>query len=641
MKRNLYTIACAFLGILAVASCDVMDTKPFTSFDDDAVWGSAETADAFVLQTYASTIDPGFATSGCATEWVAKTPDGVTCDQVYSRNDGVASELGINNTTDGGFNRFAALRACNLIIDRVSSSTNLNDTQKAKFIAEARFLRGTVYFNQARIMGRFVPVNKLLTVDDKEEMLTPITSTVAESYKYVFDDFDAALQGLPTSSDIERVNIYTVHFFRTRAGLQAYAYTGDTQYLDKVIESANVIISSGKYKLTSNYGDMFNQNSPRDPEIIMAKYFLKSNYHVGNFAEMMDVVPATSGDDVAMCGGKLNDPANIFFCYSYRWPTQELVDQYLAIDSKTGEAKNWWETSQYTENVIDLDPSTVTEGCIGRAKKGSEDRILPTAVDMKTSRTDLPLFTRYGQVKDGCSLDISDIMYENRDKRFDYVILRDKVTWCGEFCGTNLLGSVYQGVRAKPEGGWFTTCTGYYFKKGVYTASRLYDPIATDYHYVIARLGEVYMNLAEAYLLKKDWAAAVKALNETRVNHGGLPASTASNEANAWADYMRERRCEMAIEAGGDGYFTYLRWGKYGGYANHGRQPGDVIADLDVPVHKICISQDRKKYCINQLTLLNCDNRAFTTRRYLYPIPQGQLDTRAIYGIKESQNEGW
>src|SRR3712207_9327932 len=76
------------------------------------------------------------------------------------------------------------------------------------------------------------------------------------------------------------------------------------------------------------------------------------------------------------------------------------------------------------------------------------------------------------------------------------------------------------------------------------------------------------MNLAEALLLKKDIKGAVAALNQTRQTHGGLSASDATTEEEAWKDYMRERRVEMAYE-NGDIYYSYLRWGKYGGVCQY------------------------------------------------------------------------
>ena len=92
---------------------------------------------------------------------------------------------------------------------------------------------------------------------------------------------------------------------------------------------------------------------------------------------------------------------------------------------------------------------------------------------------------------------------------------------------------------------------------------------------------------------------------------------------------------------GGDIYFSYLRWGKYGGFANHGRTPGGIIADLDRPVYKIQISRDRTKLLIGQVTLLNSANRNFTERRYILPIAQSFLNTRAAFGLDAVQNEGW
>ena len=95
--------------------------------------------------------------------------------------------------------------------------------------------------------------------------------------------------------------------------------------------------------------------------------------------------------------------------------------------------------------------------------------------------------------------------------------------------------------------------------------------------------------------------------------HGGLPGSTATTLEDAWKDYIRERRVEMAYEEA-DIYYSYLRWGKYGSYSNYGREPGDVIKDLNAPIYKISITSDRKAACINQLTLLNSWNRKFTTK---------------------------
>ena len=91
----------------------------------------------------------------------------------------------------------------------------------------------------------------------------------------------------------------------------------------------------------------------------------------------------------------------------------------------------------------------------------------------------------------------------------------------------------------------------------------------------------------------------------------------------------------------GDIYFSYLRWGKYGGHANQGRSAGDVIVALDSPAYKIEISRSRDQLLIGQVTLQGSANRNFTTKRYLLPIQKNFLDVRESYGLDYEQNPGW
>lgn len=642
MKKIYTGIFCMGLALAGtVSSCDVMDTEPFESYSEDLVWGSYDTAKAFVMQTYNNTI-ANF--SGNSAGWEVLTPNGAYCDQVGNSINTVATETGIDAYTDYGFGRFGEQRRCNMIIEKVANS-NLSAEQKKELIAEGHFLRGVLYFDMTRKMGRFVPITKVLSTDDTEAFHTPLTESVAKSYELVMADLNKAVADLPETSETGRANRYVALAIRSRAALQAYAYTKDEQYLDLAISSANEVINSGKYSLTENYGGMFNEESPEDAEIIMGRYYLDTDATVGSFNEMINVMPNLPLDEIikgSADGTTTFDEQKTFDGWGSYWPTQDLVDQYLVIDEKTGEAKPWYESSQIKDNVQFLSTSGLSQGAIETFTRfDGEKRHIPTAVDLISGRDDYPLFTYNLKVNEGCTRDISDLMYSNRDKRMDATIVRDKTEWQKEYIETNMGGSASQGIRSKEEGGWYTTTTGYYWRKyTVLVDPRVYYMNKINFHYVIARLGEMYMNLAEAYLLKGDVSNAVTALNATRTKHGGLPGSKAATLEEAWKDYMRERRVEMAYEEA-DIYFSYLRWGKYGSYSNYGRNAGDVIKDLNAPVYKISISSDRKSACIGQLTLLNSWNRKFTPKRYLFPIPQGQIDTRTAAGIIDKQNEGW
>lgn len=640
--KKIALIGCLGFGLFT--SCDVMDTKPFETYDEELVWSSKEMADAFVLGTYPDII--GYF-AGSSASWEALTPNGAECDQVGNYINTTATETGLSSSTDYGFGRFNLQRRCNQILEHVESSQVLSDEQKKELIGEAHFLRGLLWFDMTRKMGRFVPITKVLTQDDTEAFHTPLTSSIDESYKLILDELNLAIEGLPETSDQGRANKYAALALRSRIGLQAYAYTKNESYLDIVISSAEEVINSGKYQLTDNYEGMFNSDiAPSDPEIILARYYLEKDATMGNFPEMISALPNLPNDDVV--NGSANgvntlDPSQeVFQSWATYFPTQDLIDQYLVIDEKTGEAKAWYETSQYLENIENLPTEGLNEGSLEVFTRYDGGlRHVPTAQDLLTGRTDYPLFSRIGKIKEGSNRTVSDIMFNHRDKRMDATIIRDMSQFWGFQMDLNVGGNASQGVRSKEDGGWYTTTTGYYWRKNTTSPNPVANSsIKTNMHYIVTRLGEMYMNMAEAYLLKGNVVKAVETLNVTRVQHGGLPESKVSTLNEAWTDYMRERRVEMAYECG-DIYFSYLRWGKYGDASNYGKAGGDVIVDLNRPIYKISITSDRKSFCINQLTLLNSWNRNFTTRRYLFPIPQASIDTRTAAGIIDIQNEGW
>ena len=649
--KNILKYGFLGLGIVAMTSCiDTMDTHPTTVFDAETVWGSKATVEGFVYSTYTDVIHAGYAGSGTSVGWEARTPNSVKCSQVGEGIDGTATELDISSGQDWGCNRFSLLRRANLIIHNVEASSTLSEAEKRELSAHGYLMRGMIFFDQARKMGRFVPVTQVFSVEHPEEVNIPMTSTVTESYDLVINDLIKAADYLPTSSMPGLPTRYAAGVLLSRAALQAYAYTNDSKYLDIAIEYATDVTQNSGVSLATNLTpskSMWNETDLYNPEILWAYYREKENTAVSSFDELMRTYPNISTDNVKNSQSPValkQANGQTFEGWAIYFPTQDLADQFLVTDEATGEALPWYETSQYTDNVDVLDPTTITEaGQVDQYSQINGDlRRIPTPQDFNQTKDGYPVFQRYHKLKAGAERDLSDLMYTGRDKRFYTTMVHDKATWMNEFIGLNLGGNMSMGVRDKEDGGWYNTTTGYYWRKSNIEnpEPRAYYNSKVALHFNITRLGEAYLNLAEAQLLKKNIPAAVAALNATRVAHGGLAPSTASTEEEAWADYIRERNCEMTNETG-DIYFSYLRWGKYGGYANHGRAAGEVIADLDRPAYKIQISRDRSQLIVSQVTLMNSAQRAFTTRRYLLPISQGFLNTREAYGMKDAQNEGW
>ena len=649
--KNILKYGFLGLGIVAMTSCiDTMDTHPTTVFDAETVWGSKATVEGFVYATYSSVINSGYAGSGQSVQWEARTPNSVQCSQVGEGIDGTATELGISNGQDWGCNRFSLLRKANMIIHNVQASSTLSEAEKNELSAHGYLMRGMIFFDQARKMGRFVPVQEVFDVENPDRVNIPMTKTVAEGYDIIINDLQKAADYLPTSNMPGLPTRYAAGVLLSRAALQAYAYTNESKYLDIAIEYATDVINNSGVSLATNLTpskSMWNETDLYNPEILWAYYREKENTNVQSFEELMRTYPNISTDNVKNSQSPTalkQANGQTFEGWAIYFPTQDLADQFLVTDEATGEALPWYETSQYVNNVNILDPTTITEaGQVDQYSQLNGDlRRIPTPQDFNQTKDGYPVFQRYHQLKEGAARDLSDLMYQGRDKRFYTTMVYDKCTWMNENVELNLGGNMSMGVRDKEDGGWYNTTTGYYWRKSNIEnpEPRAYYNSKVALHFNITRLGEAYMNLAEAQLLKKNIPAAVEALNATRVAHGGLAPSTATTEEQAWADYIRERNCEMTNETG-DIYFSYLRWGKYGGYANHGRAAGEVIADLDRPTYKIQISRDRTQLIVSQVTLLNSANRNFTTRRYLLPINQGFLNTREAYGMHDAQNEGW
>lgn len=78
---------------------------------------------------------------------------------------------------------------------------------------------------------------------------------------------------------------------------------------------------------------------------------------------MVGTIPNIAADDVKNSKSPValqNKKGRTFESWATHFPTQDLVDQFLVIDDETGKALPWDQTSQYKNNVDELDPASVT-----------------------------------------------------------------------------------------------------------------------------------------------------------------------------------------------------------------------------------------------------------------------------------------
>lgn len=595
MKINKYIVPLLFCTAGVLQGCnDFLDTKPSESYSEELVWSSRSTAEAFILQTYNNVIPKytDFKTEDCLT---------TNSVYVYQGSPNAVREL-VDRGWDFGFGDFGTVRRCNLIIEKVAASP-IDEKSKTELIAEGKMLRAMTYYYQAKHTGRVIWVDRVLTEEDDFNL--GLTSTIKESYDYILKDLDDAIAGLPTESKAGRLNKNAALALKSEVCLTAAAYTGEKALFQQAIDAVDAIQG---YTLDSNYEGMFNQDGAySSPEIILARYRSKDNNTCGNTL-MQEMIPNQNNDAIKNFGcSPVMKTDFIFECWMSHAPSQNLVDNYLVIDRLTNQAVPWNESTQFKNSVNEVPVSDVAD----------------MAYDPKE------LVNGKGYVsKDGTKL--NELVYGNRDKRFYATIVYDSCLFYGETITMCQKGNLNRCSRVGNPGTSHMPLTNYMWRKSIYNVSpRPFVDVLTDYHYVVFRLGRVLMNKAEALLCQGKWQEAIV--------HGGLPASTATNLAEAWIDYKRERNVELPLE--GDYYWSLLRWGKYGQEANHGLAPTSVIPELNCPATFSEISKDRQRMFVGQVQFTN-DQREFRTRRYLFPIPQGVINANPALSDAD-QNPEW
>ncbi len=603
MKINKYIVPLLFCTAGVLQGCnDFLDTKPSESYSEELVWSSRSTAEAFILQTYNNVIPKytDFKTEDCLT---------TNSVYVYQGSPNAVREL-VDRGWDFGFGDFGTVRRCNLIIEKVAASP-IDEKSKTELIAEGKMLRAMTYYYQAKHTGRVIWVDRVLTEEDDFNL--KLTSTIKESYDYILKDLDDAIAGLPTESKAGRLNKNAALALKSEVCLTAAAYTGEKALFQQAIDAVDAIQG---YTLDSNYEGMFNQDGAySSPEIILARYRSKDNNTCGNTL-MQEMIPNQNNDAIKNFGcSPVMKTDFIFECWMSHAPSQNLVDNYLVIDRLTNQAVPWNESTQFKNSVNEVPVSDVAD----------------MAYDPKE------LVNGKGYVsKDGTKL--NELVYGDRDKRFYATIVYDSCLFYGETITMCQKGNLNRCSRVGNPGTSHMPLTNYMWRKSIYNVSpRPFVDVLTDYHYVVFRLGRVLMNKAEALLCQGKWQEAMNVINKTREVHGGLPASTATNLAEAWIDYKRERNVELPLE--GDYYWSLLRWGKYGQEANHGLAPTSVIPELNCPATFSEISKDRQRMFVGQVQFTN-DQREFRTRRYLFPIPQGVINANPALSDAD-QNPEW
>ena len=401
-----------------------------------------------------------------------------------------------------------------------------DDNVKAK-VGECYFVRGMIYFYLVRAYGRpyyqdpktnlGVPIVNGTPKDVFDKFTLPDRATVADTYQQAIADLKKAEELLPetngnpgyASKGAAQAMLSKVYLFMSGT----YEHP-NTEYARLAAEYASKVISSGKYALLSRdefmkYPTILPQNNK---ESIFVVRRLASEY--------------SGYDHYYGIGGMYAEIGGM------GWGEMYASAKYLALLDETG------------RNDYRSDHRHIVDARAAFIEPAYEEKNIEVFRFIKQETNGDFNYLQLPTKLDGAKIIATEskTTQEQKEVSQDYV-LTPILAEQGRYSITYEDGKTYQGVidnkiklnRAYPMF-YITKCS----REG--ENSHLHSP-------VLSRLGEIYLNRAEAEAKMGNYAAALTDLNiirERAITGGGYKSLDASNAAER---IDKERQLELAFQA--------------------------------------------------------------------------------------------
>ncbi|WP_321375072.1 RagB/SusD family nutrient uptake outer membrane protein [uncultured Draconibacterium sp.] len=534
MKKITYILG---LLLLVVTSCnqDFLDKKPLDEYSEVDVWSDPALIETFVNNFYrevghswdidmqASYVDEGHFTPDWGVSNFNKSL--LTTDDIPGWE---VDWFGTATIQRLWGPMYKAIRATNIFFSKIDEVVMDDQDMKDRLTGETYFWRAYYYHYLTALYGGVPIIKEPYSLSDEFEVAR---NTYAECIDFIVSDLDAAAALLPVSYDGDnkgratkgaalalkaRVLLYAASDLHNGYNANGYSnveligYTGGSQ-TDRwtaAKNAAKAVIDMGEYSLaypnpanaeeaTANYTAYF--TSKGESEDIFLRYYLAKtdenwdNYHPG-----------------------IHNGPNGYHNWGNNTPVGNLVD---AFEMEDGTAFDWDNPEQKA------DPYGIFDG--QRRDPRFYANVLYDGARWRARPTDVANIDPIGIIQTGkwqLSSDPDDLRH-----------------------GLD--------TRQGPIEDWNGGRTGYYLRKGIVKdIDAQFTKQEVPWRYM--RLGEVYLNYAEACIELGEDDEAKKYINMIR-QRAGMPDITETGE-ELKARYRNERRVELMYEE--HRFFDVRRW---------------------------------------------------------------------------------
>ena len=274
MKKNLNIFGLA--AAILLSSCADLDQTSISSIDKDNFYQSKND-----IETAINGIYQEFTVNGMYGVWNNQTIYLNDLQTDYVRAGAQTNSAHIREVANFAVQptnlfvvnaweaHYTAINRANVVIDKATAASWLDEQSKQNYINEARFLRAYSYFNLVRYFGG-VPI----VLHDGDGEGAP-RNTVDEVYEQIVDDFTAAEQ-LPAnySTRDSKASSLAASALLSKVYL-VWAQTSSDQgkanknnYLQLASDYAQKVIDSGKFHLLDKFIDNWSVDKKNGPEHI-------------------------------------------------------------------------------------------------------------------------------------------------------------------------------------------------------------------------------------------------------------------------------------------------------------------------------------------------------------------------------------
>ena len=602
---------------------DFLNVQPKDKISSEATWADGALSEAFVFGVYSYLGYGGFEEQALAayTDEAMFTHAGRNIER-FTQGSESASGLAWTSPTYEWGQMYKAIRAANIAIDRLPTSTFNNDVLRDKLLGEAYFLRAYYYHQLLRFFGGVPIVDKPYGLNDDYAIAR---NTWAETVDFIVADLDKAAQLLDgKSTSPGRTSKLAAMALKARVLLYAASdlHDGPTA----IAKSPVIAAESGLIDLIAY------PSGDRTARWQAAKAAAKAVLDVGQ-------------------GYKLNLGAPV--------SAEDGRNNYMSIalggQSGVGDASAGVElifqrshTALYTEE--DGWP-------LGGIHYGINNG--PNGYHNWAGNTPIQQLVDDYEMMDGSKFDWNNPVqkaapYDNRDPRFYATIMYDGAEWKprpSDVAGLDPVNQVQTGYYDNGAGGlingidtresavenWNGSRTHYYTRKFIDPNPALPDnqSNAQVIPWPFIRVTEMVLNYAEACIALGEEDEAKTWLNKIRFR-AGMPAIT--DVGQALVDrYRNERRIELAYEE--HRYHDARRWMIPAQTVGRGIKTINVIAKLKAGrTPLVPYRYDKTVYDYTYTVVDNTENetRVWNDKMYFRPISRDEVNKNASLNGKNN-----